>query len=238
MDSATAILMTTAATVGLGHTLVGPDHYLPFIMMSRAQGWRMPKTLGVTVLCGIGHVLSSIVLGLIGIAAGWALTRMKGIEGTRGEWAAWGLIAFGLLYAVWGLWHARKGRTHTHRHLHDVGQPHEHEHDHHSEHAHVHADAARPASITPWVLFVVFVLGPCEPLIPLMVAAAAKGTWLSVTVVAGTFSLVTVATMTAVVLAASLGLKQVRFAFAQRYMHAIAGGVIALSGLAIKALGL
>ncbi len=43
------------------------------------------KTIWVTILCGIGHVLSSVVLGIIGIDAGIALDKLELIEGTRGE---------------------------------------------------------------------------------------------------------------------------------------------------------
>ena len=34
---------------------------------------------------------------------------------------------------------------------------------HHGEHMHPHLVGA---SLTPWALFVIFVFGPCEPLIP------------------------------------------------------------------------
>ena len=54
----------TAATIGFVHTVTGPDHYLPFVVIGRARNWRLKRTLGVTVLCGIGHVLGSVALGL------------------------------------------------------------------------------------------------------------------------------------------------------------------------------
>ena len=56
MYETTAILAGTAALIGLGHTLCGPDHYLPFIVMGKANRWSMPKTLWITFLCGLGHV--------------------------------------------------------------------------------------------------------------------------------------------------------------------------------------
>ena len=101
-ETAFKILLGSAITIGLIHTLIGPDHYLPFIMLAKARGWRLRKTLWVTLWCGIGHVLSSVVIGLIGIAAGIVVGRIEGIEGFRGELASWALIAFGLVYCVWG----------------------------------------------------------------------------------------------------------------------------------------
>jgi nickel/cobalt exporter len=67
--------MITAASIGFFHTLFGPDHYLPFIMMSRAKKWSLTKTAWITVLCGIGHVGSSVVLGAIGIILGIAVSK-------------------------------------------------------------------------------------------------------------------------------------------------------------------
>lgn len=235
MEGSGVVLVAAAAGTGLVHTLIGPDHYLPFIMMSRARRWGIRKTLAVTVLCGIGHVLSSVVVGLVGVAAGVILSRVEGIEGTRGKVAAWLLIAFGIAYALWGLWRVRTGRAHTHAHSHDPEDEHRHEHAHIGDHSHVHD---KPANVTPWVLFVIFVLGPCEPLIPFFMYPAAKQNLPLLVMVTVAFSVVTITTMTAVVLAGTLGLRQIRLGFAERYVHVIAGCIIAASGLAIQVLGL
>ncbi|UCD38866.1 MAG: hypothetical protein JSW54_05140, partial [Fidelibacterota bacterium] len=102
MTNEIIVLMWTAAGIGLIHTLTGPDHYLPFIVIGRAKRWSLAWTLSITALCGVGHILGSVVLGFIGIGAGIALHHLVNIESLRGEIAAWGLIAFGLVYMVWG----------------------------------------------------------------------------------------------------------------------------------------
>jgi len=89
-------LLGTAAVIGLFHTLLGPDHYLPFIAMAKARRWSTAKTALVTLACGIGHVASSVALGMIGIAAGLALHVLELAESIRGEYAAWLLTAFAL----------------------------------------------------------------------------------------------------------------------------------------------
>ena len=63
-------LIITAVSIAFFHTILGPDHYLPFIMMSWARKWSALKTSIITLLCGIGHIGSSVVLGLIGVAMG------------------------------------------------------------------------------------------------------------------------------------------------------------------------
>ncbi|MBU1320701.1 MAG: hypothetical protein KKH67_16115, partial [candidate division Zixibacteria bacterium] len=96
-------LLTTAALIGFIHTVLGPDHYVPFVAMARARNWSRPKTIIITIWCGIGHVLSSVVIGLIGIAIGISVTSLESVEAIRGDLAAWALTAFGLVYFVWGL---------------------------------------------------------------------------------------------------------------------------------------
>ena len=243
------VLAGTAASLGLVHTVIGPDHYLPFIVISRARNWTLRKTLFVSFLAGLGHILSSVVLGFVGIALGIAVAKLEGVESARGEIAAWLLIGFGLAYFLWGMRRAWKGKPHAHAHFHGREAVHEHPHspepgvhEHvHShekaEHAHLHGEGKK-ANITPWVLFTIFVFGPCEPLIPLIMYPAARHSTAGVVLVAAAFGLVTIATMLVIITAASWGARFVRLGKLERYSHALAGLMIFVSGLAVQFLGL
>ncbi len=230
-------LCLTAAGVGLVHTLLGPDHYLPFIAMARVGGWSRRKTLAVTILCGIGHVGSSVVLGVFGIALGVAVFRLENIEAVRGDLAAWLLLGFGLAYTAWGLRRAYRNRPHTHLHVHADGTVHAHQHDHRGEHVHVHdqTEDAPAARLTPWVLFTIFVFGPCEPLIPLLMYPAAGHSLLGVGLVTLVFGLATIATMTAIVVAALAGAARLSGGRLERYGHAAAGLMLTACGAAVLA---
>jgi len=230
-----SILLNTAFILGLVHTLIGPDHYLPFILLARARNWKLRKTLWITFVCGVGHVLSSVVIGMIGIAAGIAVAKLEGIESVRGNIASWILIAFGFIYGIWGLYAGIKRKRHVHPHIHLNGFEHVHEHSHEGEHTHLHITKK---DITIWTLFIIFVLGPCEPLIPLVMYPAVHYDWLGIAVVTLVFGGITIATMMTLVGLASYGLLKLRLDFLSRFVHALAGGIIALSGLAIKFLGL
>jgi nickel/cobalt exporter len=230
------VLIITAASIGFFHTIFGPDHYVPFIMMSWARKWSALKTALITFLCGLGHIGSSVVLGLVGVALGLALKKLEIVESVRGNIAAWLLIAFGLAYFVWGLHRAYQKKTHVHSHIH-VGAAHEHPHNHHLEHAHVHDDKAN-LSITPWVLFTIFVFGPCEPLIPILMYPAAKNSLFGLIVVTGVFGLTTIGTMLGIVMLSVAGVNFAQLSRLQRFSHAIAGATICLCGLAIQFLGL
>jgi sulfite exporter TauE/SafE len=229
------LLAITAASIGFIHTILGPDHYVPFVVMAKSGKWSSTKTALITFLCGIGHVGSSVVLGFVGIALGIAVTNLESVESARGNIAAWALIAFGLVYMVWGIRRAIKNKGH-HGHLH-IGKTTIHT-DSASNSDHVHSLHEEKPNLTPWILFTVFVFGPCEPLIPLVMYPAAKGNMAGVALVAGIFSFVTIGTMMATVLALRAGIVLLPLRNLERFMHAIAGGVILLCGISIRFLGL
>jgi nickel/cobalt exporter len=231
------ILLLTAVSVAFIHTLFGPDHYLPFIVMSKARKWSIVKTTWITILCGIGHVGSSILLGFAGIAFGIAVAHLESVESIRGNIAGWILIAFGLVYSTWGFRRAYRNQPHAHRHLHSDGHLHDHTHVHSEEHTHVHEKSESP-NITPWILFTIFVLGPCEPLIPILMYPAAQGHILNVVVVSLVFGVITIGTMLTVVLGSIAGLSILPTGHFERYTHALAGVSILLCGIAIQFLGL
>jgi sulfite exporter TauE/SafE len=237
MDHSLIILLATTVSVALVHTLVGPDHYVPFIALSKSRNWTLPKTIAITAACGAGHILSGVLLGVLAASLESVLSKIEIIESIRGSIAAWLLTAFGFVYCVWGIRSAVQNRKHSHFHGHDTGISHEHEHDHHLTHAHVHAVDEK--EVTPWVLFIIFVFGPCEPLIPLIMYPATQNSVASVALVTLTFGVITIAAMLCVVVASTYGLQKIaRIRFFERYGNAMAGGIICSCGLAITFLGL
>jgi len=236
MDNSIALLSVTAISIGFIHTILGPDHYLPFIVLSQARKWSLRKTMLITFFCGLGHVMSSVVLGLLGIAVGLSVTRLVSVESFRGNIAAWLFIAFGLVYMIISIRSLIKKRKHSHSHFHVSGEKHEHVHDHHREHTHIHHEEM--ANTTPWVLFLIFVFGPCEPLIPILMYPAAQHNIPGAVLVSILFSAITIATMMSIVLAFKMGLNKINLKPIEKYSHLIAGAMIFFSGLAIQFLGL
>ena len=232
------LLLLTAASIGVVHTLLGPDHYLPFVAMASARGWTTRKTLWITSVCGLGHVLGSVAIGAVGIGVGVSLHKLRWFEALRGDVAAWLLTGFGLAYLAWGLKKAWRSRPHTHEHVHADGTYHHHVHGHEGGHLHPHVDPERARSIAPWALFVIFILGPCEPLIPLLMYPASQHSWWALTVVVTAFAAVTIATMLTVVYLAGRGLEHLPLDTAERYSHALAGAALSACGLGIVFLGL
>jgi nickel/cobalt transporter (NicO) family protein len=231
------VLAATAAGIGFIHTVIGPDHYLPFIVMAKARRWSLTKTLTISFLCGLGHVLSSVLLGFLGIGLGIAVTRLEGVESLRGGVASWLLIGFGLAYFIWGLHRALRKKAHVHAHAHAQDDGHEHTHTHESGHCHVHERPEKP-NLTPWILFTIFIFGPCEPLIPLVMYPAALHSIAGVVLVTAAFSLATIGTMLVIIALSSWGVSFIPLGRLERYSHALAGLMIFVSGIAVQVLGL
>ena len=202
----------------------------------------------VTMLCGAGHVGSSVVLGCLGIVFGTVLTRLEFFEAARNNVAGWMLIGFGLAYTAWAIVRNCRNRPHTHSdgtiHCHEPAPARSGEGQ--ADHLQVHrideigptqaesAAAVARAELTAWTLFTIFVFGPCEPLIPLLMYPAARSAWWGMALVAGLFAAVTIATMTIVVGVLVGGANLVGFPWLHRHTEVIAGIVLTACGVTVK----
>jgi len=230
------ILSGIAVSTGFIHTLTGPDHYIPFIALAKANGWSKFKTSVVVFLCGLGHVSSSLIIGLLGIAFGWSLSSLTGFEWQRGQLAGWMLIAFGIAYLIYAIRYSIKNKPHEHVHFHPDEGFHQHEHNHHGGHGHIHKSEKKKTN--QWILFLIFVFGPCEPLIPIVMYPAAKHNYFAVMLVSLIFSAVTIIMMLFITLLALSGLKVVPIGKFERYGHVFASVAILICGVSVKFMGL
>jgi len=228
------ILLTTAISVAFIHTLIGFDHYVPFIALSRANNWTMKKTLLIVFLCGLGHVLSSVLLGFIGIGLSSAVSFLVDIENIRGTIATWFLIAFGLVYTIYGIRHAVRNKSHTHV-THDG---HTIMHVHSQECGdHIHSKPQSKTSVNSfWGLFILLVLGPCEPLIPILMYPAATLNVFVLVLVVVSFSVCTIVTMLVMTFLGVKGVQLFKLEKLNRYTHAMAGLAILICGISVWAL--
>ena len=241
IDGLSFSLLVATGGVAVTHTLLGPDHYLPFLMLARARRWSRRRAVAVSVLCGAGHVLASLALATLGIGLGFAVARLEQAERARGDLSAWVLIAFGAAFGLWGarrsLREARGLRLHDHGgriHLHaraDAGHG-------HAGHGHAgHGEGHRPSTAF-WTLFVVFVLGPCEPLIPLFIVPASRGRWVLAGLTAALYGVLTVGFMAILAFAGMSWLRRLPLGPLETWADSLAGAAIAASGLLIITLGL
>jgi len=202
-------LLLVAAVIGVGvlHTVV-PDHWLPIALLARAHGWTRAQTVRAALGAGTGHVVSTLVIGVIVWLAGVAFAAKFGHYVSLASSIA--LIAFGLWIAVGSLRELRAG---GHAHPGEAGE---------------HVDAGRSAPRT--ALLLILGSSPMVEGIPAFFAAGRFGFGLIV-VMAACFALSTIATYVFVCVYSTAGLQRVRFAAFDRYGEVISGAFIAAVGL-------
>jgi sulfite exporter TauE/SafE len=232
MSTELQVLLLTAVSISCLHTLTGPDHYIPFIALSRVRGWTAGKTVVWTLLCGIAHVGSSVLLGVLGIGFGWSLSKISGLEDLRGGVAGWALLTFGLLYTIWGLKRAWSNKVHKHFDVYDSGEIYVYEH----KHGEIVYSQDR-MKVTPWIMLLIFGLGPCEPLIPLLMYPAAQHSAYGMSMLVLSFTLFTLLTMTVLVLLGYYGFSVLKTSCLERYVHALGGISILVCGIGMVYLG-
>lgn len=232
MNAELLTLILTTIAISFVHTASGPDHYLPFIVFSRAKKWSLFTTGMWTAMCGIGHVLSSVLIGLIGVVLGWQLSKLDWFQSIRGNIAAWSLFILGGIYLLWGLYKAYRNKPHKHFDVYDGTDIY--------VYTHRHGETVAPKDkmkVTPWILLAIFVMGPSEPIIPLLFYSGVTRSVSEIIMLIVVFTLTTVITMLSIVLLGYFGYSFVKTNVLERYAYAIGGAVVTICGGGMLFLG-
>jgi len=115
-SSPLALLVFTAGAVGVLHTVV-PDHWAPIAVIARQRRWSRRETARAAAGAGLGHTLSTLLIGAVAWAAGSVAAVRYGRDIN---------IAAGFALVAFGLWSALSGLREIHRHEHAT---HSHEHE-------------------------------------------------------------------------------------------------------------
>jgi hypothetical protein len=147
-DSFTAsgfLLVVTVAVIGVLHTAV-PDHWVPITLVARQRAWSMQETALAAAQAGIGHVVTTLIIGLAVWFAGVEFAaRFGNVVDTIASIA---LVLFGgwVALSAWRDLQSRSGRGHSHgglfHHDHDDHDSHNHQHGHEAPHKLDHDDEA------------------------------------------------------------------------------------------------
>jgi len=222
----TILLVVTAGGTALFHTLI-PDHWLPFVLVARSQGWSLRKTFLTTMLSAIFHVTLSLGLGILAVFLGreFVLSVGERLERLAGV----GLLFFGLVYTLFFLM---------------GGGRHQHYFPGHGEH-HPVEDYESPSGgpslrhivsrhlgnrdLGAVTLAVIVGLNPCVLAIPLMVGTIADGGW-SIFWVGTSFAVTSIAVLVAATIVGYRGVHRLRLGFLDRYGEVLSGLLIAAVG--------
>jgi nickel/cobalt transporter (NicO) family protein len=127
------LLIGAVASVGVLHTIVS-DHWVPITLIARQRGWSKAETARAAFQAGTGHVLSTLLIGLIVWFAGVVVAARFGHLVETASSVA--LIAFGGWIAISAWRELRASGGHGHSHSHGFG--HSEEHQHHDDQNQVH----------------------------------------------------------------------------------------------------
>lgn len=208
------LLLVTAATVGLVHTVVAPDHYLPVVALARAGQWPVRKLIWVAAICGLGRVAAAVILGLLVVGVGATTEWFSNTGILEGKWSAWALIGLGLAYALYSWFRLANSKKQQHKQA-----------------------RAGMSSMTPWLLFAVFILGPCKFVVLALVIPGLQYGWPTMLLIAGVFGLSAMFTMVGLVLLGYYGISFLPGGMLERHGHIAVGLLIALVGLVMLVIG-
>jgi len=249
-----AILVATTISTAAFHTLI-PDHWLPFVLVARTEGWDARRTVMMTAGSALLHVLFSIGLGVAALGVGRGAEAMVGLGESIERVSGAVLILFGSAYAGW--FYFRGGHQHSfgmHPHhvpgmAHSHATPHPHDLDGSAEveghpviavagrePLHAEAPAARRGVLSGLSLAGIVGFNPCVLLIPYLYIAGSMGTAALLTV-AGAFAVSTVACMVGVVMIGLRGTARIESPFLMKYGEVVSGALIALTGLVVMISG-
>lgn len=186
-----------------------PTHWLPFVLVGRAQRWGLTRNLAAVTAAGLAHIASTAVVGSLIVAAGMALDEI--VAGLLPHLSAILLFGFGAFYLV---------RSFIRRPV-MAGGP--------------SLDLAEPGvghGAAFWGLVAVMALSPGEVLLPIYMSSAQEGV-AALALLTGVFAVGTILGMAVFTTLARAGASVLRLERWARYEAAVLGLALIAIGLLV-----
>lgn len=186
-----------------------PTHWLPFVLVGRAQRWSLTKNLLAVAAAGLAHIASTAVVGSLIVAAGMALDEV--VAGLLPHLSAILLFGFGAFYLVKSV--IRRPVM--------AGGP--------------ALDLAEPTvghGAAFWGLVAVMALSPGEVLLPIYMSSAQEGV-AALVLLTGVFAVGTILGMTVFTTLARAGASVLKLERWARYEGAVLGLALIAIGLLV-----
>ncbi len=206
MYQTTVGLIIATFGVALLHAAM-PNHWMPFVLVGKAQGWSITRTLTVTGTASLGHSVITCVIGFVVALMGAQISRY--VESRIGCLTGIILIILGVAYLALSRWH--RVRPHTHE----------------GHSAHYLSDKAAATS-----LFSMLCFSPCEAALPIFLAASAMswGILLAMAIILTTSTLFGMLALTAL---AYRGMQRLKFESLERYEKELVGAILTFIGIMV-----
>ncbi len=182
-----------------------PNHWMPFVLLSRTERWTLSETIGITLLAGLAHSASTVILGLLIGGIGYSLAQEYMFVGTI--IAPLILIFMGIVYFSLDL--------------------------RHSHHEHI-PGKQEMAGRSRWMIILILsgamFFSPCLEIESYFFTAGAHG-WAGIWLVAALYPVLSVGTMVLLVLLVRRSLLHWSGAFLERHEKKITGFTLILLGI-------
>ena len=196
-----------------------PNHWLPFVLVGRRQGWTAGKTLAITAAAGVGHALITMLLGLALVGAGLAVGErlasfMPYVAGAI-------LMALGLFYL------GRHARGDGHLHVPFLGRL--------APVRGIVEDVEAPALSDRTAvlgLMAILALSPCEAFLPVYLSGLKFG-WTGFGALSLVLVLAAAGSMAGLTGLSLAGARWIGLKSAERYESAILGAALVLLGVLV-----
>ena len=186
-----------------------PTHWLPFVLVGRAQRWSLMRVMTVAVTAGLAHIASTALVGSLIVAAGLALNAWIG--GLLPHLSAALLFIFGAFYLA---------KASLQKQIMATGPE---------------AEVPEPAvsdRAAFWGLVLMMAVTPGEVLLPIYLSSATEGV-MALALLTLSFAAGTVLGMTLLAALASAGYSILRLERWARYEGAILGVALILIGFLV-----
>ena len=186
-----------------------PTHWLPFVLVGRAQRWSLARVMTVAVTAGLAHIASTAIVGSLIVAAGLVLNAWIG--GLLPHLSAALLFIFGAFYLA---------RASLQKPITATGPE---------------AEAPEPAvsdRAAFWGLVLMMAVTPGEVLLPIYLSSATEGV-MALALLTLSFAAGTVLGMTLLAALASAGYSILRLERWARYEGAILGIALIVIGFLV-----
>lgn len=191
------------------HALI-PNHWLPLIAVGKTEKWTQSQTLWATVITGVSHTLSTIIIGIVVGLIGYKLaTRYSAISETIAPAI---LIGLGLVYIF------RDLRS-LHHHTHALGPV-----------------VTGPGKLkSRWItilttLSIAMFLTPCIEIEAYYFQAGTIG-WIGIFIVSAVYLIITIAVMLTLVYLGMKGANTFKSGFLEHHEKSITGAVLVVLGI-------
>jgi nickel/cobalt transporter (NicO) family protein len=226
VSATTPALIVAAAGVGFGHAIL-PDHWVPLGVLSRTNRYPLRRVARLAGLAGLAHVLVSLVIGAVIVIVGLGLRST--VEHVQNAIVGGLLIATGAGFALLeatGHGHSH-GHDHPHGHGHDDALDHDHAQDHSHDHGHDHEDPASRRGA--FMISFGAAASPDLTILPVFLAATAAGAGAAIASLV-VFAAVTVTTIVALTLMATIGGYGLRSQWLERWGNAFTALILVVIG--------